>query len=95
VARVVARLQRGWIGVLCNDGAFSRAAQLELAQDRYPIVLVNGQRLARLLFEVLTQERVGLQDLLDRETTGTRETQQKLPPNRILEDAFWFASKTY
>jgi len=95
VARVVARLQRGWIGVFVTTGAFSRAAQLELSQDRYPIVLVNGQRLARVLFEVLTQERVGLQDLLDRETDWYLRNSTKLSPNRILEDAFWFASTTY
>ncbi|MBK7928979.1 MAG: restriction endonuclease [Bryobacterales bacterium] len=43
LARVVARLQRGWIGVFVTTGVFSRAAQLELAQDRYLVVLINGE----------------------------------------------------
>jgi len=94
LARVVARLQRGWIGVFVTTGAFSRAAQLELAQDRYPIVLVNGLRLAKVIFEVLTQERVGLQELLDRETDWYVRHSTHLSPSRILEDAFWFASTT-
>jgi len=94
LARVVARLQRGWIGVFVTTGAFSRAAQLELAQDRYPIVLINGLRLAKVLFEVLTQERLTLQDLLDRETDWYVRNSTHLPPSRILEDDFWFASTT-
>jgi len=94
LARVVARLQRGWIGVFVTTGAFSRAAQLELAQDRYPIVLINGLRLARVLFEVLTQERLTLQDLLDRETDWYVRNSTHLSPSRILEDSFWFPSAT-
>ncbi len=94
LARVVARLQRGWIGVFVTTGTFSRAAQLELAQDKYPIVLVNGQRLAQVLFEVLTQERLDLRYLLDRETGWYARNSTNLSPSRILEDAFWFASTT-
>jgi hypothetical protein len=46
VARVVARLQRGWVGVYVTTGVFSRQAQIEIIDDRYPIVLVPGKRLA-------------------------------------------------
>jgi hypothetical protein len=92
LARVVARLQRGWIGAFVTTGIFSRAAQLELAQDRYPLVLVNGPRLAKVVFEVLTQERMVLRDLLDRETAWYNLHSTHLSPSRILEDAFWFVS---
>ena len=92
LARVVARLQRGWIGAFVTTGCFSRAAQLELAQDRYPVVLINGQRLARAVFGVLTQERIGLRDLLDRETDWYVGSLSNLSPQRILEDAFGFAT---
>jgi len=49
IARVVARLRRGWIGVYVTTGAFSEPAQLEMIEDQYPIVLVNGMHLAREL----------------------------------------------
>lgn len=88
LARVVARLQRGWIGVFVTTGVFSRAAQLELAQDKYPVVLINGQRLAKMLFEVLTQERIELRELLERETKWYLQNSSHLSPSRILEDAF-------
>ncbi len=47
LARVVARLKRGWIGAYVTTGTYSRGAQLEMIEDDYPIVLVHGLRLAR------------------------------------------------
>ena len=44
LARVVARLQRGWMGVYVTTSIFSEPAQIELAEDRYPLVLINGGR---------------------------------------------------
>lgn len=45
LARVVARLRRGWIGVYVTTGVFSRAAQIEMIEDQYPIILINGRSL--------------------------------------------------
>ncbi|WP_345537052.1 restriction endonuclease [Phytohabitans rumicis] len=45
VARVVARLRRGWIGVFVTTGVFSRQAQIEIIDDQYPLVLINGRTL--------------------------------------------------
>lgn len=47
VARVVARLRRGWIGVFVTTGVFSRQAQVEVIDDEYPIVLIGAELLAR------------------------------------------------
>ncbi|MGV2915869.1 restriction endonuclease [Streptomyces alfalfae] len=49
IARVVARLRRGWIGIYVTTGAFSAPAQLEMVEDQYPIVLISGLHLAREL----------------------------------------------
>lgn len=46
VARVVARLRRGWIGVYVTTGSFSRQAQVEIIDDQYPVVLIAGGNLA-------------------------------------------------
>ena len=46
LARLVARLQRGWFGVFVTTGYFSRSAQDELAEDRYPVMLVDGKQVA-------------------------------------------------
>ncbi|MGY1805034.1 restriction endonuclease [Blastococcus sp. SYSU D00922] len=42
VARVVARLRRGWVGVYVTTGWFTRQAQVEIIDDEYPIVLIPG-----------------------------------------------------
>lgn len=45
VARTVARLRRGWIGAYVTTSYFSNAVQIEVKQDRYPLLLVNGRQL--------------------------------------------------
>lgn len=52
VARLVARLRRGWIGVFVTTGAFSRQAQIEIVDDAYPVVLVWGSRLAEVVRKI-------------------------------------------
>lgn len=55
LARTVARLRRGWLGVFVTTGYFSEAAQREVLDDQYPLVLIHGLRVAeevlRLAFE--------------------------------------------
>ena len=46
VARVVARLRRGWIGIYVTTGSFSKQAQAEIIDDQYPVVLIAGGSLA-------------------------------------------------
>jgi hypothetical protein len=47
VARIVARLRRGWVGVYVTTSYFSDAVQREVVGDQYPIILINGLELAR------------------------------------------------
>ena len=42
IARTVARLRRGWIGCYVTTGTFSTHTQREVADDRYPLLLVPG-----------------------------------------------------
>jgi hypothetical protein len=59
VTRVVARLQRGWIGVFVTTGAYSEAAQMEILEDRYPIILINGRALVGQLREIANENDSG------------------------------------
>ena len=47
VARTIARLRRGWIGVYVTTSYYSEAVQREVIEDRCPIVLIHGLRLAQ------------------------------------------------
>ena len=74
LARVVARLQRGWMGVYVTTSVFSEPAQLELTQDKYPLVLINGKRLARELEQATVEEGLTLRQLIDRKQLGIKLT---------------------
>jgi hypothetical protein len=87
LARVVARLQRGWMGVYVTTSEFSEPAQLELAEDKFPIVLINGKRLAQELEQAMVAEGVTLRELLERETRWYEVNERPYPPARILDDS--------
>ncbi len=84
-ARVVARLQRGWVGVFVTTGVFSRYAQLEMHQDRYPLILINGKRLAQELRLITNSEGIELEELLNREDAWYDANLQRTDPARILD----------
>ena len=47
IARLVARLRRGWVGVYVTTSCFSDNSQQEVIEDRCPIMLVNGKKVAQ------------------------------------------------
>lgn len=53
IARTVARLRRGWVGVYVTTSYFSEPVQREILEDRYPILLINGQRLSREVLDAV------------------------------------------
>jgi Restriction endonuclease AspBHI N-terminal/Restriction endonuclease len=55
IARTVARLRRGWLGVYVTTSLFSERTQREVIEDRYPIVLINGRRLAEEVLGLLVE----------------------------------------
>lgn len=50
IARTVARLRRGWLGVYVTTSFFSESTQVEVIEDQYPIILVDGYRVAKELW---------------------------------------------
>jgi AspBHI-like restriction endonuclease/restriction endonuclease len=42
LARTVARLRRGWLGVFVTTSYFSLPTQREVLEDQYPLVLIHG-----------------------------------------------------
>jgi hypothetical protein len=87
LARVVARLQRGWMGAYVTTSVFSEPAQLELAEDKYPLVLINGKRLAQELERATVAEGLSVRELLDRETRWYEANERIVAANRILDDS--------
>lgn len=85
VARVVARLRRGWIGVFVTTGHFSQQAQVEVVDDEYPVVLVPGKVLAETVFRLAEESYEGdIQRLLAAATDGYRGAVTHRRPEEIL-----------
>ena len=92
LARTVARLKRGWIGVVVTTGTFSVKAQQEVLADQYPLVLINGVRLAQELRAELVRTGLTLEDVLQRETEWYEANQRTLAADRIVFGDYWGAA---
>ncbi|MGI2132292.1 restriction endonuclease [Shewanella baltica] len=58
IARTVARLKRGWLGVYVTTSYFSDSVQREVIEDKYPIVLIHGRRLAEEVAKIVYESEV-------------------------------------
>jgi hypothetical protein len=84
LARVVARLRRGWIGSFVTTGAISEMAQREVLADGYPLTLINGKRLAQELLAELARTGDQLDHVLEREKAWHEANISTLRPEYIL-----------
>lgn len=85
IARVVARLRRGWVGVYVTTGSFSKQAQIEIIDDQYPVVLIPGGVLVESVRRLAAENYDGdvaalLQSTLD--DYGTSVTHRR--PEEVL-----------
>ena len=86
VARVVARLRRGWIGVFVTTGSFSKQAQVEVVDDQYPLILISGKELASEAARIAATDFEGdLQALLQ---STLNEYEQSITARRP-EEVLW------
>jgi hypothetical protein len=88
VARTVARLRRGWIGTYVTTSFFSEPTQREVIEDRYPILLINGRKLAEVLATALHEQGDGdLPALLETiETKFLKSTDLRDPDQLLFND---------
>ena len=63
LARTVARLKRGWIGAYVTTSFFSEKSQLEISDDSYPLITVNGLELAKETLKLV--ELTGSSSVID------------------------------
>lgn len=85
IARTVARLKRGWIGVYVTTSYFSEPVQREIIEDEYPILLIHGYRLAQELQTMMHDEGFAdLDDLLQHVDSKHDEQVQFRKPEEIL-----------
>ena len=87
IARTVAKLKRGWLGVYVTTSYFSLQVQREILEDKYPLLLINGKQLAQEVNEIVhDQGYKNVEDYLkkiDGEYTGAIQYKD---PEQILYD---------
>ncbi len=85
IARTVARLRRGWIGVYVTTSFFSVPVQEEVLEDRYPVVMIHGLRLAQEIDALLIERKLtGTGELLDEVDAGYDARLDFKDPEEIL-----------
>lgn len=87
VARTVARLRRGWIGAYVTTSFFSLAVQKEVYEDQYPVLMINGAKLAEETLKMQLQSGFPSVDAFLRHVDSTYEDQvSPKKPEEILWD---------
>ena len=85
IARTVAKLKRGWLGVYVTTSYFSEPAQIEILEDKYPLLLINGKKLAELVNEdVLDQGYKNVAEYLNKVDSEYEGLIQYRDPEEIL-----------
>lgn len=85
IARTVARLKRGWIGVYVTTSYFSEAVQREVLEDKYPIMLINGVTLAKSIDKIMNQDGYAeVEDFLDKIDSKYEEQVKSRQPEELL-----------
>ena len=56
IARTVAKLKRGWLGVYVTTSYFSDNVQVEILEDKYPLLLINGKILAKEVDQIMHEQ---------------------------------------
>lgn len=84
VARTVARLKRGWLGVYVTTGWFSRAVQREIIEDGWPVLLVPGLRLAEEVQRIADERGVSIDEYLPIIASGYEKQVARRRPEEIL-----------
>jgi hypothetical protein len=84
VARTVARLKRGWIGVYVTTSYFSVAVQQEILEDQWPVLLINGRRLAVEVQKLADAGGLSIVDYLSRVAASYEGLVSQRRPEEIL-----------
>ncbi len=84
VARLAARLRRGWQGAYVTTSTFSKNVQSEIIGDRFPILMVPGSRVAAILQDELDQSGLRMEDYFSKIRERYRELPRSSDPELVL-----------
>ena len=83
IARTVARLKRGWIGSFVTLQYFTENVQMEVKEDQYPIMLINGRKVVEIVERELYESRQDLKTYLHN-LEKTYKVEHKMPEDILM-----------
>jgi len=86
LARLVARLRRGWIGVFVTTGIFTDQAQKEVLSDNYPLLLIPGKAVDQEVNKILNHDKVSLDEFLRQEEMWYKGHIRHVDASRAAEE---------
>lgn len=86
LARTVARLKRGWLGVYVTTSYFSIKAQEEAIEDQYPLVMINGKKIAQLLCSLSHDSGMTFVEYIETIDANYEKMLSSKIPEQILSD---------
>lgn len=69
LTRVASRMTRGYIGVVVTLSTFTALAQAEIKDDKLPIILINGKKVAELLLTYMNLSGKSLKQIINEQDT--------------------------
>ncbi len=84
LTRVASRMTRGYIGVVVSLDTFTEQAQAEVKDDKLPIILINGKKVAELLFDYMHKTRKVLSEIVGEQDTWAKSNLRSMPYDLIL-----------
>jgi hypothetical protein len=87
IARTVARLKRGWVGAYVTTSYFSESVQREIIEDSYPILLINGKKIAEIVQKIVSDDGYDntISFLEDINTQYENKIKSRRPEELLLE----------
>jgi hypothetical protein len=87
IARTVARLKRGWVGAYVTTSYYSESVQREIIEDSYPILLINGKKVAEIALKIVHDDGYPslFSFLADVDTQYENKVKNRRPEELLLE----------
>ena len=81
--------QKRWIGAVATTVTFSVQAKRKLLADQYPLVLINGARLAQEIRAEIANTGLTLVEILQRQSAWYQTNQRAILDDRIAFGVHW------
>lgn len=72
VTRIASRMTRGYIGVVVTLDTFTEAVQHEIKDDKLPIIMINGKKVAELLLQYINMTGKSLREVVEEQDEWSR-----------------------